>query len=200
MKFPFKNIGDGKIFNILEPDASLLTIEYIAFALSGINRFGGDAYPFCSVGQHSINCQRYLEHYYPDDYLSQYSGLAHDFAESIIGDAPSPMKNYLYFKTPEGFLSYSEAEHKINENIESIFGLPVEYGFYKEADIAVRIKESEVFVKRPVIEEDWDYLNLRETPDSCVFQTMDRDAVIDEFVWTFHRLKTIIKDRKLCPV
>lgn len=75
----------GNKLNLLDPKADQIhSIEEIAFALSGLNRFNG-AIPY-TVAEHSI----WMSHQTGNPHLKLYA-LLHDAHEAYIGDIPSPV-------------------------------------------------------------------------------------------------------------
>lgn len=80
----------GKAIGLEPINVNDLNVEEIVHSLSLICRFGGHINRFYSVGQHSL-----LVHYLlKDEPLElRFAGLIHDFAESVIGDIITPLKN-----------------------------------------------------------------------------------------------------------
>ena len=76
----------GAMFNYTDPDASDVTIEDIATALSHVCRFAGHISRFYSVAQHVVNTSYIVapEH--------AFSALMHDTAEAFTNDLPTPLK------------------------------------------------------------------------------------------------------------
>jgi hypothetical protein len=79
-------IADGRVFDPLDPDPDLITVEVIARALSNQCRFTGNVTRFYSVAEHSVHVSRTC---HPDD---AYEGLMHDSPEFALGDLSSPLK------------------------------------------------------------------------------------------------------------
>src|SRR5690606_28233662 len=97
------------------------------------------------------------------------------------------------------YISFSDLEIKLSHDIECYLGYELEYGKYKEADIAVRVKESDVCVGRPVDEAECEY-NLREPPECCNFDYMDRAEVIREFLKHYYILDKDIHAGSTKPI
>lgn len=74
----------GHWIDFLDPDPREITIEDIAYGLSGECRFANHLNEFYSVAQHSILVSRLCE--------NPLAGLLHDASESFTRDIPSPLK------------------------------------------------------------------------------------------------------------
>jgi hypothetical protein len=69
-------------------------LRRIAVALGGVNRWAGNSVIPVTVQTHSINVYReVLRH--TDDKTVLRTALLHDAVESIIGDIPSPLKDFI---------------------------------------------------------------------------------------------------------
>ena len=80
-----------KMFDPLNPDASLIDIADIAHALSMLCRANGHFRSFHSVGQHSINCAREaIARGYSR--RVQLACLLHDGSEAYLSDVTRPVK------------------------------------------------------------------------------------------------------------
>lgn len=78
----------GVHFDLMCPDASMITFDDVAVPLCHIPRFGGQLPlgQFYSVAQHSVNVSLLV----PEDLALE--GLMHDASEAFIGDILSPLK------------------------------------------------------------------------------------------------------------
>lgn len=83
------NTATGRVIDIQLPTLDMIHIEDIARALSHICRFGGHAYRFYSVAEHSLLVTALA----PKD-LKPYA-LLHDAAEAYLGDVIKPLKNII---------------------------------------------------------------------------------------------------------
>jgi len=140
-------IADGNIFDPLNPDPDLLTIEVIARALSNQCRFTGHVSEFYSVAEHSVHVSRIV----PARLAKR--AILHDGSEFAISDLSSPLKN----ETEMGTL-YREVEKPLQELIERKFGvydgpIPDEI---KRADEAMReIERLTLLPRTPEGDELW---------------------------------------------
>ena len=81
----------GKTLNILKPQAELINIEDIAWALSNQCRFNGHTKIFYSVAEHCTYMARYFGHSNFNRH-TVLAALLHDAAEAYIGDITRPVK------------------------------------------------------------------------------------------------------------
>lgn len=115
----------GKMFNVFDPDASLIDIEDIAHALSLTCRFGGHCSSFYSVAQHSILVSDWMyKNLHPQkSAIIGMIGLLHDAAEAYIGDVPRPIKRFIN--------DFDKIEFNIIEMIYKKYGV---WNFYKKGN------------------------------------------------------------------
>jgi hypothetical protein len=83
------SLAGGKSVDLLNFDASEISIEIIASALSKICRFTGQCDEFYSVAQHSVFCADLV----PEEFQMQ--ALLHDMSEAVIGDMVRPLKRMM---------------------------------------------------------------------------------------------------------
>ena len=83
-------IHSGKRFFFLEPERNIITIEDIAWGLSGNMRFNGQGDHEIRIAEHCINVSRLVEQEAPEYALC---GLMHDAAEAFLGDMTTPQKS-----------------------------------------------------------------------------------------------------------
>jgi hypothetical protein len=102
----------GLRFWPLDPDPAKILIEDIAHALAHQCRFGGHAWKFYSVAEHSVRVSQLC---LPEHALW---GLLHDASEAYLVDLPRPLK-----LLPE-FAAYREAERRLQRAVAERFGLP----------------------------------------------------------------------------
>lgn len=79
----------GKVFNLLDPDPSLICVEDIGHHLARICRWNGGVPWFYSVAEHSLRCMSLV------DYPLRLVALLHDAHEMALGDVSSPLKQIL---------------------------------------------------------------------------------------------------------
>lgn len=187
---PTKTLLNGDVFDVFDPDPNQIDIEYIAFVLAGINRFGGDARPFYSVGQHCVNCYRYLKYYYPNDYRLQMSGLLHDAPEAYLQDVITPLKKYLYFRVGEKFYHFEYIEDLVaNAIYKKLKFNPIVEGF-KEADVALGLAECDRNTKR---KNGWTTSVLTQPiPNTCDFDFWSPEKTEAIYLNVFKKLKRLI--------
>jgi len=93
----------GRKYWPIDPRIEDVDIIDIAWALSGIRRFGGHAAPHYNVADHSIRVADLL-YKYSDDLSSgmrnkvALTGLLHDAAEAYLGDWVRPIKHLQEFR------------------------------------------------------------------------------------------------------
>lgn len=190
MKHPTKTLLNGKVFDVFNPDPNDINIEYIAFVLAGINRFGGDARPFYSVGQHCVNCYRYLKYYYPNNYKLQMSGLLHDAPEAYLQDIITPLKKYLYFKVDNKFYHYEYIENVVASAIKLKLGFELTVQGFKEADVALGLEEC---IKNTKRKNGWATTQkIQNIPDSCDFNFWTPEKTEAIYLNVFKKLKKLI--------
>lgn len=81
---------NGKLYDVFNPDASVLDEQVVAYGLANKGRFSGQSL-FYSVAQHSV----LVSYLCPREIA--YEGLMHDAAESVLGDVPTPIKHSTEF-------------------------------------------------------------------------------------------------------
>ncbi len=106
---PEIRVRSGGIFNLIEPNASVLSIDDIAHSLSHMCRFAGHTRVFYSVAQHSALVSALV----PEPFAL--AGLLHDISESILVDIPTPLKRLL----PE----YRVIEERVERALFAKFGV-----------------------------------------------------------------------------
>jgi uncharacterized protein len=79
----------GSRVSLVAPHGPVPSIEVIARALSQINRFAGNTSVFYSVADHCLNVAEWAPQRY------KLEALMHDAHEAIIGDIPTPVKQYV---------------------------------------------------------------------------------------------------------
>lgn len=104
---------NGEHFTLDPEDFSGVTIDNLAHALSGVNRFNSHTNRMYSVGEHSVHVASLL----PPEL--QLLGLIHDGSEAFIQDIPSPFKQFL----PD----YSALEELIQNKVYRAFGVNPEW-------------------------------------------------------------------------
>ena len=132
---PHIQLSNGAFFNFLEPDASLVTTEVLAKALSKLCRFTGHTSKFYSVAQHSVLVSRLVT---PD--LARW-GLYHDAAEAFLGDVASPLKQLL----PDYKAIERRVERALWESLGLYGPLPREV---KLADMSALLAERDALMPR----------------------------------------------------
>lgn len=116
------------MFDIFNPDPSLIDINDIAHALSLTCRFGGHCRSFYSVAQHSVLVAEWMYKNFSPQKCAMIGmiGLLHDAAEAYVGDIPRPIKRSL--------INFDKMEFDILQMIYEKYGV---WDFYEE----------EVFIK-----------------------------------------------------
>lgn len=142
-------LADGQMFDLVNPDPRVITIDVIAHALSRICRFTGHvSVPLYSVAEHSVRVSWLV----PDHDARE--GLMHDAAEALIGDVAAPLKRLL----PD----YRRIEERIEKVIAERFGLLYPWPLsVKEADLDMLRLEAVTFMQPEGI-PDWAPILARE--------------------------------------
>jgi len=109
---PWNQTFSGLAFDLVAPDASMVSIKDIAQSLANQCRFNGHTRRFYSVAEHSL----YVSRVVPRPYALQ--GLLHDATEAYVGDMVAPLKSIL--------LEFKEVEARVRDAICARFGLSVE--------------------------------------------------------------------------
>lgn len=103
---------DGTLFDPLQPDPDLMSLEVIAHALANNGRFAGQVRNFYSIAQHSVLVAA-LTH---QDMASQRCALLHDADECFgLPDMPTPVKPM--------FPEYVAAQKRIGEAVDRRYGV-----------------------------------------------------------------------------
>lgn len=80
---------DGRLFNPIEPDPALMSLEVISNALALCTRFAGQSRSFYSIAQHSVLVAVLTD----QDHEAQRCALLHDADECFgLPDLPTPVK------------------------------------------------------------------------------------------------------------
>ena len=135
-------LASGAMFDLLNPDPSVITIDVIAHALSRLCRFTGHvSTAHYSVAEHSVRVSWLV----PDHDARE--GLLHDAAEAFVGDVAAPLKRLL----PD----YQAIEKRVELAVAERFGLLYPWPLsVKEADIDMLRLEAVTFM-RPEGIPDW---------------------------------------------
>lgn len=97
-------------------DDNVISIDNVAFSLSGQNRYLGHSEHFYSVAQHCVILANYVRDVLRLGPEEQYKALMHDWVESLIGDMPYPLKRLI----PE----FEKFENKIWNDYHKQLNLP----------------------------------------------------------------------------
>lgn len=137
-------LRSGGKFDFENPEASIWTIPDIAWGLSNIHRFNGQADKPITVAQHSINVS------YLVPAPQALAALFHDAAEAFIGDITTPMKLMLGGK-------FALLEHAVEAEIFGKLNLNPYTKEIRHADLVCLATERLLLFKtlRP---EPWDCL------------------------------------------
>lgn len=127
----------GHMFDIFNPDPSLIEVADIGHALSMLCRYGGHSREFYSVAEHSVlMSQHFEERGHPD--LARVA-LLHDATEAYMGDLVRPIKHQMAL--------YQSVEEELQKVIFHNYGLltfmPREV---KEADLRITGDERDVLM------------------------------------------------------
>src|SRR3954464_3987070 len=111
---PYLQTVSGRRVNPFDPDPSQPDPGDIARALGNVCRFGGHAWTFYSVAQHSVIVSELVEQR-GGDVEDAFAALMHDASEAYLGDMPHPIKHRsplgAAFKEAEAHLERVLAEH-----------------------------------------------------------------------------------------
>jgi hypothetical protein len=132
-------LHSGRLFDLVNPEASELTVEDIAHGLAHTCRYAGQCDGFFSVAEHSVLVSQAVSH-------AKLAALFHDAAEAFIGDMSGPLKRLL----PD----YRAIEKKIAQAIFMRLGIewPVPFEV-KRADYSVMAAEQLVLM--PAGTNEW---------------------------------------------
>lgn len=86
-------LESGRVFVVDGYSEDLDGIEFVAYALSGINRFNGQTNPWESVAEHSVYASNIAEMRGYDEQVQTFC-LLHDASEIITNDVPHPVKQF----------------------------------------------------------------------------------------------------------
>ena len=103
-------LHNGRLFDFLLPDASVIDIELVAHALSNLCRFTGHTREYYSVAQHSVLVSSLL----PTDLA--FAGLLHDAGEALIGDVSKPLQAIVS--------GYKPVKERVEKAVFEHFGIP----------------------------------------------------------------------------
>lgn len=175
-------LASGIMFDPIEPDAGLMTIEDIAASLSNTCRFGGHVRRGCfySTAQHSVLVALLAE----DDLDLQRYALLHDADEAFgIPDFPTPVK--------KEFPEVKAAQALINEAVELRFDLdPHLHKLIKIADRQALYLER-MAVKHRTTESDgvWlQWLGNAPVPEGLAVVPLLPEAAYDLFMSAYERI------------
>jgi len=170
----------GKKVDLLEPNASQISIKDIAVSLSRQCRFNGHSVRFYSVAEHSIRMSNEMP------WAFKLQALLHDAAEAYVGDLISPIK----WELPK----FKKMEDRIYSVIAEKYQLPLKIqDTIKEADMRMLATEKRDLMPQC---EDWDFLRNVEpfsfTIDMKVGDNFfgDMNDTADAFIRQFSMLMT----------
>lgn len=128
----------GKMFDLLNPSPTDVSIQDIAHSLSNSCRWGGHCRNFFSVAEHSVMVSKLVAPKYA------LWGLLHDAAEAYLVDVPRPLKLLLPdYQQMEATIMLAVCKHFRIDAVE-----PVEV---KEADSRLLADEAEALGMFPEI-------------------------------------------------
>jgi hypothetical protein len=107
--------GKGRIFYPLDPRPEEVHIDDILTALSRLIRYNGLSDAWIVVAQHLCNCEM-MAHHDGRTLKERLAILAHDFAETYIGDMIRPIKCH--------FPEFKKIEAKVQDAIEWELHIP----------------------------------------------------------------------------
>lgn len=129
----------GQLFDFVNPEASPISIEDIAHALSLLCRFAGHCKEFYSVAEHSYR----VSYVCPSEHALW--GLMHDASEAYCVDVPRPLKHL------EGMENYRAHEKRVMRAICGWFDMdPVEPPAVKDADMVLLVTEQRDLLKNSI--------------------------------------------------
>ena len=132
-------LQSGRLFDLVNPEASQIEIDDIAHGLAHTCRYAGQCNGFYSVAEHCVLVSQIVPN-------AKLQALFHDVAEAFIGDMARPLKQLL----PD----YVKIEKNIERSIFESFGIdwppPPEV---KTADYSVMAAEQLILM--PVGTNQW---------------------------------------------
>lgn len=169
---------DGTMFDPLNPDPSLMTIEIIATVLSNSCRFGGHVTSFYCTAQHSVLVAALA----PDDMDVQRYAILHDADEAFgLPDMLTPVK--------KAFPEFRTAQSKIGTAVETAFDLdPALHDAVKIADRQALWLER-LAVKQPHQLDRWrEWLGNAEEPTGISVIPLPPEVARDLFIEAYHEV------------
>lgn len=109
---------DGRLFNPMDPDPSLMSIEVISNALALCTRFAGQSRSFYSIAQHSVLVAVLTD----QDHAAQRCALLHDADECFgLPDLPTPIKPLFpdYVAAQKRIGAAVDARYRINPELHA---------------------------------------------------------------------------------
>lgn len=129
----------GQLFDFVNPEASPISIEDIAHALSLLCRFAGHCKEFYSVAEHSYR----VSYVCPEEHALW--GLMHDASEAYCVDVPRPLKHMANME------HYRAHEKRVQRAICGWFNMvPVEPPEVKAADMVLLVTEQRDLLKNSI--------------------------------------------------
>ena len=178
------DLGDGRLFDPLDPFDFTFRVEDIAGPLSRICRWGGRCSRFYSVAQHSLHVCALVEASLPD--LAMHA-LLHDAAEAFLGDLVKPIKDRMHVKVGGYSVSIGYAEHLLLRSIRAAFGVrepgPADELAIKDADEIALRTEARDLMGAP----DW----AHGVVDSKRIDPLAPEAAERAFLAAFERLRAM---------
>jgi hypothetical protein len=108
-------LANGALFDPLNPDPELMSLDVIAVALANQTRFAGHVSHFYSIAQHSVLVAALTD----QDMKAQRCAILHDGDECFgLPDLPTPLKSF--------FPEYVKAQKNIGAKLDERYGITVE--------------------------------------------------------------------------
>ena len=149
---PYMRLVSGRRFYYLDPKPNQVSLEDIVHSLSRLPRYNGHTEVPLYVLQHLCMCYDIA----PDDVKRE--ALAHDFAESLTGDAVSPLKILM----PQ----FKEIEDRIERMLARKFKLVYPYpALVKEIDLTILATEMRDLMPKW---GDWKRLPYKPIPERII--------------------------------
>jgi hypothetical protein len=120
-------MNDGRVFELFDPDPSMIKYRDMVNALAKECRYGNRCKTHYSVAQHSVLAANLALHLWPENHHAAMCALMHDCAEYLMCDSVTSMKKHTFFydDRSDRYVSFKEVEVGVMACISAALGVPV---------------------------------------------------------------------------